>query len=127
MTERDPSTEARFAVDWPEAEPEGDAPPAPDQAAVRLAWTEEAPEFLTPSEPESAEPAPSPPPSRADQVGTSAFRIRLRSRPDPLSAAPIDPHQPCRDEIERLEAQVAELRREVETLRRRAQVRQPSD
>ena len=75
---------------------------------------------LPPAEPPSAGPAPASP-ARHDARG---FRIRLRSTPA-SGGPPGDRHQECRDEIERLEDLVAELRGELTQLRRKAQLRSP--
>lgn len=101
-----------FALHWPVRD-ERDAEPIRKAVETQLDWEAHADAHELP-------PAELPPalPTRRD-ASASGFRIRLRS--SPASGKPAEAlHEQCREEIERLEGLVAELRAEITALHRRA-------
>lgn len=59
----------------------------------------------------------------ADLPGADGIEADLEWVDDAAAPSEADPHEECREEIERLEVLVTELRAELRTLRRKAQVR----
>lgn len=97
-------------LDWPDR----DGPSAPaQQSGMRLAWGGEgeggSTAVTTPAAARDADPA--------DDLAPGRPVLVIRTRRSPAEAPDVaDPHDSCRSEIERLEAEVAELRQQVREL-----------